>query len=75
MHPSAKPTDWFFFCGVPVGFGLVDNDKLADILSRNNYKGFLAVEIDCPSPEWMNMEDEAIAVSVHNLKKIGVKYK
>ena len=75
MHPSAKPTDWFFFCGVPVGFGLVDNDKLAEILSRNNYKGFLAVEIDCPSPEWMNMEDEAIAVSVHNLKKIGAKYK
>lgn len=75
MHPSAKPTDWFFFCGVPVGFGLVDNDKLAELLSKANYKGFLAVEIDCPAPQWMNMEDEAIAVSVHNLKKIGAKYK
>lgn len=75
MHPTAKPTDWYFFSGVPVGFGLVDNDQLAKILSKNNYKGFLAVEIDCPAPEWMNMEDEAIAVSVYNLKKIGSKYK
>ena len=75
MHPTAKPTDWYFFCGVPVGFGLVNNEKLAELLSNANYKGFLAVEIDCPAPQWMNMEDEAIAVSVANLKKIGAKYK
>ena len=73
MHPTAKPTDWYFFCGVPVGMGLVDNDKLAELLSKAGYKGFLAVEIDCPAPEWMNMEKEAIAVSVYNLKKIGKK--
>lgn len=75
MHPTAKPTDWYFFCGVPVGFGLVDNDKLAEILSKHNYQGFLAVEIDAPAPQWLNMEDEAIAVSVANLKKIGAKYR
>ena len=74
MHPTARPTDWYFFCGVPVGMGLVDNDKLAQLLSAAGYKGFLAVEIDCPAPEWMNMEKEAIAVSVFNLKKIGAKY-
>ena len=45
--------------------------KLAEMLSKVGYKGFLAVEIDCPAPQWLNMEDEAIAVSVHNLKKIG----
>lgn len=74
MHPTAKPTDWFFFCGVPVGFGLVDNMKLAEILSGAGYKGFLAVEIDAPSPEWLGMEDEAIAISVKNLRKIGAMY-
>lgn len=75
MHPTARPDDWYYFCGVPVGMGLVDNMKLAEILSKNNYQGFLAVEIDAPAPEWLNMEDEAIAVSVHNLRKIGNAYK
>ena len=65
----------YYFCGVPVGMGLVDNMKLAEILSKNNYQGFLAVEIDAPAPEWLNMEDEAIAVSVHNLRKIGNAFK
>ena len=71
MHPTARPDDWYFFCGVPVGKGLVDNLKLAQILKENNYQGFLAVEIDAPAPQWLNMEDEAIAVSVFNLKKIA----
>lgn len=71
LHPTARPDDWYYFCGVPVGMGLVDNMKLAEILSKHNYQGFLAVEIDAPAPEWLNMEDEAIAVSVHNLRKIG----
>lgn len=74
MHPTARPDDWYFFCGVPVGMGIVDNDKLAAILSKAGFDGFLAVEIDCPAPEWMNMEREAIMVSVHNLKKIAAKY-
>ena len=75
MHPTARPDDWYYFCGVPVGMGLVDNMKLAEILSKHNYQGFLAVEIDAPAPEWLNMEDEAIAVSVHNLRKIGNAFK
>ena len=48
---------------------------MAEILSKHNYQGFLAVEIDAPAPEWLNMEDEAIAVSVHNLRKIGNAFK
>ncbi len=75
LHPTARPTDWFFFCGVPVGFGMVDNMKLAELLSKAGYKGFLAVEIDAPAPEWLGMEREAIAVSVKNLKKIGAQFK
>ncbi len=75
MHPTAKPNDWFFFCGVPVGFGLIDNMKLAELLHKAGYKGFLAVEIDAPAPEWLNMEEEAIAISVKNLRKIGNSFK
>ncbi|MDD4079886.1 MAG: sugar phosphate isomerase/epimerase [Eubacteriales bacterium] len=71
MHPTARPNDWFFFCGVPVGFGLIDNMKLAEILHKAGYQGFLAVEIDAPAPEWLNMELEAIAISVKNLRRIG----
>ena len=71
MHPTARPNDWFFFCGVPVGFGLIDNMKLAELLHKAGYQGFLAVEIDAPAPEWLNMEEEAIAISVKNLRKIG----
>lgn len=71
MHPTARPNDWFFFCGVPVGFGLIDNYKLAELLSKAGYTGFLAVEIDAPAPEWLGMEEEAIAISVKNLRKIG----
>ena len=71
MHPTARPDDWYFFCGVPVGMGLVDNLKLAQILKEHNYQGFLAVEIDAPAPQRLNMEDEAIAVSVYNLKQIA----
>ena len=36
--------------------------------------GIRVCDFDCPAPEWMNMEKEAIAVSVYNLKKIGNKY-
>jgi sugar phosphate isomerase/epimerase len=71
MHPTARPNDWFFFCGVPVGFGLINNMKLADMLHKAGYQGFLAVEIDAPAPEWLNMEEEMIAISVKNLRKIG----
>ncbi len=75
LHPTARPTDWYFFCGVPVGFGMVDNLKVAELLSKAGYKGFLAVEIDAPAPEWLGMEQEAISISVKNLKKIGAQFK
>ena len=54
---------------------MVDNYKLAELLHKAGYKGFLAVEIDAPAPEWLGMEDEAISISVKNLKKIAAKFK
>jgi sugar phosphate isomerase/epimerase len=67
---NASPADWFFFSGVPVGRGLIDNQKLAEILKKANFKGFLAVEIDHPHTDWTDLEDEAVAISVKELRKI-----
>jgi sugar phosphate isomerase/epimerase len=70
-NPIAKPTDWFFFSGVPVGKGLIDNKKLAELLHKHGYKGFLAVEIDHPHPDWQGFEDEAVGISIKALRAIG----
>ena len=43
---SARPTDWYFFAGVPVGKGLINNQVLAQLLHEAHFKGFMAVEID-----------------------------
>jgi sugar phosphate isomerase/epimerase len=68
---NAKPTDWHFFAGVPVGEGMINNQKLAQLLKEANFKGFLAVEIDHPHTEWTEKEDEAVALSVKELKRIA----
>ncbi|MDO4587357.1 MAG: sugar phosphate isomerase/epimerase family protein [Planctomycetia bacterium] len=67
---EAKPNDWFYFSGVPVGQGLVDNQALANRLNKENFTGFLAVEIDHPHADWRGREDEAVALSVAGLKEI-----
>jgi sugar phosphate isomerase/epimerase len=72
-NPQAKPDDWFFFSCVPVGKGVVDNYKLAELLKAADYKGFLAAEIDFPHPDWANFEHEAVSISVKNLKAIVKK--
>ena len=66
-----KPTDWFFFAGVPVGRGLINNQALAQILKNADFQGFLAVEIDHPHTDWTDCEDEAVAISVKELKRIA----
>jgi len=72
---NASPTDWFFFAGVPVGKGLINNRKLAEYLHKADFKGFLAVEIDHPHTDWTDSEDEAVAISVEELKKIAADLK
>lgn len=62
--------EWYFFSCVPTGLGLIDNAKLVQILKNNNYKGFLAVEIDFLHPDYNNKEEEVIALSVSELRKI-----
>lgn len=67
----ARPTDWHFFAGVPVGKGLIDNQTLAILLHKASFKGFLAVEIDHPHTDWAGREDAAVVLSIKELKKIA----
>lgn len=67
----ARPTDWHFFAGVPVGDGLIDNETLVRLLHKANFKGFLAVEIDHPHTDWRDREDEAVALSIKELKRMA----
>jgi sugar phosphate isomerase/epimerase len=67
---KARPTDWFFFAGVPVGQGLIDNLALAKLLHKANFKGFLAVEIDHPHSDWFGREDEMVDLSMKGLREI-----
>ncbi len=61
---------WNFFSCVPTNAGLIDNAELARILKNNNYQGFLAVEIDWLHPTYANKEEEVVAISVKELRKL-----
>lgn len=64
--------EWYFFSCTPVGDGgIVDNQRLAQILEDNGYEGFLAVEIDFLHPDYKNNEDKAVADSIKELKRIA----
>jgi sugar phosphate isomerase/epimerase len=64
--------EWYFFSCTPVGDGgIVDNQKLAQLLEDNGYEGFLAVEIDFLHPDYKNNEDRAVARSIKELKRIA----
>ena len=45
--------------------------KLARLLARAGYQGFLAVEIDFLHPDYGEDEDAAVARSIQELKKIA----
>jgi sugar phosphate isomerase/epimerase len=63
--------EWYFFSCTPVGDGLVDNQRLAQILHDADYKGFLAVETDSLHPDYENEEHWAVEKSVWELKRIA----
>jgi sugar phosphate isomerase/epimerase len=68
---GVNATEWYFFSSTPVGDGLVDNQKLAQILYDANYQGFLAVETDSLHPDYENREHAAVEQSVKVLKEIA----
>ena len=63
--------EWYFFSCVPTGEGLIDNARLASILARHNYQGFLAVEIDFLHPDYANREEDVVKKSIHALRNIA----
>ena len=71
INREAAVDDWFFFSCTPVGDGVVNNQKLAELLKAANYQGFLAVEIDFLHPDYKEDEDKAVAQSVKELKRIA----
>ena len=62
--------DWFLFSCTPAGTGLVDCQQIVQILSDNNYRGFLAVETDFMHSDFGWNEDAAVELSVKELKRI-----
>jgi len=73
LKPNRKAAvdDWYFFSTTPVGEGLVDNQKLAQLLHDAGYQGFLAVELDTLHPDYKDDEDKAVAQSVKELRRIA----
>jgi sugar phosphate isomerase/epimerase len=63
--------EWYFFSSTPVGDGIVDNLQLANLLANVGYPGFLAVELDFLHPDYRGDEDDAVARSIRELKKIA----
>jgi sugar phosphate isomerase/epimerase len=63
--------EWYFFSSVPVGRGVVNNQKLVEMLASAGYKGFLAVEIDFLHPDHGEDEDAAVSESITELRRIA----
>jgi sugar phosphate isomerase/epimerase len=64
--------EWYFFSCTPVGDGgIVDNQAIGQLLEDNGYEGFMAVEIDFLHPDFKNDEDQAVARSIKELKRIA----
>jgi sugar phosphate isomerase/epimerase len=71
IQKGAPADEWYFFSSTPVGEGIVDNRKLAELLAAAGYTGFLAVEIDFLHPRYGGDEDKAVARSVQELRRIA----
>jgi sugar phosphate isomerase/epimerase len=71
LQKGVAADEWYFFSSTPVGDGIVDNLQLARLLAAAEYQGFLAVEIDFLHPDYRGDEDQAVAKSVQELKKIA----
>ncbi len=71
VNPQAAVNDWYFFSTAPVGDGFIDNLKLARLLEKAGYEGFLAMELDFLHPDYNDDEDAAVAKSVEVLKRIA----
>lgn len=70
VQKGVPADEWYFFSSAPVGEGVVDNQRLAQLLADAGYQGFLAVEIDFLHPDYPD-EDAAVERSVKELRRIA----
>lgn len=63
--------EWYFFSCVPTGKGLIDNQRIAQILVDHNYQGLFAVETDTLHPDYAFQERDVVARSIQELKNIS----
>ncbi|GJM27830.1 MAG: hypothetical protein DHS20C17_04650 [Cyclobacteriaceae bacterium] len=73
--PGVSVDEWYFFSCVPTGKGLIDNQRIAQLLVDQHYQGFFAVETDTLHPDYAFRELEVVAQSVQALKNISAKCK
>ena len=67
---GAPVNEWYFFSSTPSGEGVVDIQKIAQLLKDNGYEGFLAIEVDFLHSDYNNDEDSAVAASVKEMRRI-----
>jgi sugar phosphate isomerase/epimerase len=71
VQKGVPADEWYFFSSAPVGDGVVDNQKLVQMLADAGFDGVLAVEIDFLHPDYNNDEDAAVAKSVAELRRLA----
>jgi 3-oxoisoapionate decarboxylase len=69
-HPTAEPSEWFYYSSVPAGEGMVDIPKALEILKGAGFDGLLAVELDFLHPDHGEDEDAAVGRSLRHLRTV-----
>lgn len=67
--------EWYYFSSVAAGEGLIEIEKIAQVLKDAGYTGFLAFETDMPHPDYTDREEEMIEKSIRYLKNIAANLK
>lgn len=65
--------EWNYLASTAAGEGLVEINKIAAILAKSGYPGFLAYEVDMPVTRWQGKEEAMIAQSIAWLKALRVE--
>ena len=67
--------EWYYFSCVAAGEGLIEIEKIAQVLKDSGYQGFLAFETDMPHPEYAEREEEMVEKSIRHLKSVTANLK
>ena len=67
--------EWYYFSCVAAGEGLIEIDKITQVLKDSGYRGFLAFETDMPHPDYAEREEEMVEKSIAYLKSVAANLK